>query len=48
VVDSISDDCQETGNGRLTEVIRCAWAGAVQIAAADAEGEGKTEGGYVQ
>jgi hypothetical protein len=33
VLDSVSDDCAETGNGRMTEAIRIAAFGRVQVEA---------------
>ena len=41
VLDSVSDNCLETGNGRMTEVIKVAAFGAAQV-------EAGFEGGMIQ
>ena len=46
VLDSVSDDCSETGNGYMTQVIRIAAGGAAQVEAELDSAEGN--GGRIQ
>jgi hypothetical protein len=43
VLDSVSDNCLETGNGRMTEVIKVAAFGAAQVEAGLDSAEGTEE-----